>query len=103
MGETEISQIITQDKLRQNKKIILHLNLRNKSVRIQKIAQNEKKDGEYGLTSTTSKDCQNEDMVVENQTVKQPELQRSGRSRIEEKNEAPKPKPNVKKPKLKTC
>eukprot|EP00090_Calanus_glacialis_P011667 TRINITY_DN20037_c0_g1_i1.p1 TRINITY_DN20037_c0_g1~~TRINITY_DN20037_c0_g1_i1.p1 ORF type:complete len:1596 (-),score=324.97 TRINITY_DN20037_c0_g1_i1:41-4828(-) len=116
--EEEISRIIAQEKLRQNKKIILHLNLKNKSVIIKTITQDEQSNQQKEKVRRTgrprtedTKEAPNQKTQVKHSKVvdqrhkhnveqkdKQSEVRRSGRSRTEE---APIQKTHAKATKLK--
>jgi len=83
--ETEISEIITQDKLRENKKIILHLNLKTKSVTMKSVTQNSEKDEPRceKMKDNQTRDGQKKVLQNQQEIENQPELRRSGRSRTE--------------------
>merc|ERR1711892_135505 len=98
--KADISQIITQDKLRENKKIILHLNLKSKSVTIKKITQDERRDLRRDQQKVESKLSETKKNQKEEEKDKQGELRRSGRSRTGENKKLPKPKANAKHPKI---
>merc|ERR1719233_1103749 len=84
MLETEISEIITQDKLRENKKIILHLNLKTKSVTMKSISQNSERDEPRCEKMKDNQAGESQKVLRNEQKIEnQPELRRSGRSRTE--------------------
>merc|ERR1711892_1583583 len=84
--KADISQIITQDKLRENKKIILHLNLKSKSVTIKKITQDERRDlrrdqqkveSKLSETKNNQKDEENKKLPKPKANAKQPKIQKN--------------------------